>query len=299
MIGLLLAINYEVLPCKFGVDYEPVPQVVLQEMYDQEIAPYWSFQSHGLFQPTFTVREWKTAPTQTGWWQAMIDCVAAHNPPRATGYIIHSNQNIGIYSYGMAQVGLLIEGTTVQASAAVMLAAHVRAPDGISHEIGHMLALGHTNNSDNDYDAYDNPWDLMSNSWQYAVVYDRTRRQPKSLAAVHRKQLGWIEHSLALTSGTHEVQLVSVHDYGVQLVQVGPYSIERKKKQGYDAALPYEGVLVYNGVLLEDRSDFSSGPDSVLTFGETQTYSHMTVTVNNGFITVSIDPSLFHNGFEQ
>lgn len=283
-----------VLLCNLGDTYQPASP---QAIYDAEVAPYYAFQSDGKFQPSFVVAPWQQAGPQSTWWQAVDACVAAHNPPLVDGYVVQSSQNITTQSVATPNYWLTIQGQVVSVPLAFIRAGDMRNPALIAHEFGHMLGLGHTNNSDGDADTYDNPWDLMSGAFQYAVRYNTTGWKPKSLAAVHRKQLGWIEHSLTLTEGTHEVQLVPVGEFGVQLIQVGALSIEAKRRRGYDAALPYEGVVVYNGVLLEDAADYSNGPGSVLTFGETRMFGNVTVTVADA-VTVIVDPTLFNNGFE-
>jgi hypothetical protein len=42
----------------------------------------------------------------------------------------------------------------------------------VAHEVGHGFGLPHSNNYDNDPSPYDNPWDVMSNTWFKCGVVD-------------------------------------------------------------------------------------------------------------------------------
>jgi hypothetical protein len=296
-------IGFLVLLCGFGSTYQPASQATVAALYGSEIRPYWSYQSANRFTPAFDVRDWQIiqAQTQGEWVKAVNDCVAAHNPPLASGYIIQGSQNLLDYSVALPDMPLLIQGQPVRLPVAVMRSTDIINPASIAHEMGHMLWLGHTNNNDGDTDTYDNPWDLMSGAFTYAVQYGRTWTwKPKSLAAVHRHQLGWIDHVTTLTEGTHRVGLMPVGVYGTQLIQAGEYSLEAKRRYGGDAALPDEGVVVYKGVLLQDITDYSSGSDSVLTPGETGVYGNVTITVHSLYdLTVTVSNNLFNSGFEE
>lgn len=63
----------------------------------------------------------------------------------------------------------------------------------LAHEMGHAYGLPHSDNSDGDSDTYDNPWDVMSDSWRNAVQDGTYGTRPKHISTLQRDRLGWIE----------------------------------------------------------------------------------------------------------
>jgi len=72
----------------------------------------------------------------------------------------------------------------------------------LAHEMGHGFGLPHANNSDLDSDPYDNPWDVMSDSWHDATSDATFGTQPKHISTYQRDRLGWIDAARKLTIGT-------------------------------------------------------------------------------------------------
>ncbi len=74
----------------------------------------------------------------------------------------------------------------------------------LSHEMGHAYGLPHANNSDTDSDPYDNPWDVMSDSWNNAVGNATYGSLPKHINIYSRNRLGWVasERKLTVTAGS-------------------------------------------------------------------------------------------------
>lgn len=62
----------------------------------------------------------------------------------------------------------------------------------LSHEMGHAYGLPHANNSDDDSDTYDNPWDVMSDSWNNGVSNATYGTLPKHINIYSRNRLGWV-----------------------------------------------------------------------------------------------------------
>jgi M6 family metalloprotease-like protein len=69
----------------------------------------------------------------------------------------------------------------------------------LAHEMGHGFGLPHSNNSDLDSDPYDNPWDVMSDSWHDATSDATFGTQPKHISTYQRDRLGWIDAARKLT----------------------------------------------------------------------------------------------------
>ena len=63
----------------------------------------------------------------------------------------------------------------------------------LAHEMGHGYGLPHSDNSDGDDDTYDNPWDVMSDSWSNATWDSIYGSLPKHLNIVQRDRLGWVD----------------------------------------------------------------------------------------------------------
>lgn len=63
----------------------------------------------------------------------------------------------------------------------------------LAHEMGHGYGLPHSDNSDGDDDPYDNPWDVMSDSWRNAVSDPTYGTRPKHINIVQRDRLGWVD----------------------------------------------------------------------------------------------------------
>lgn len=74
----------------------------------------------------------------------------------------------------------------------------------LSHEMGHAYGLPHANNSDNDSDTYDNPWDVMSDAWNNGVSNATFGTLPKHINMYSRNRLGWVAaaRKRTITAGT-------------------------------------------------------------------------------------------------
>ncbi len=167
----------------------------------------------------------------------------------------------------------------------------------LAHEMGHGYGLPHSDNSDGDSDTYDNPWDLMSDAWRWAVTDGAYGLLPKYLAMYQRERLGWVApgHKRVVAADnhdTHEIVLeaAGVGDAaGVQLLvlampaQPDPYrtviyTLEARRRQGvYESALAGDAVIIHRiedyGIARSVDTDtpvanFSGNEGSMLKVGE-------------------------------
>ena len=130
----------------------------------------------------------------------------------------------------------------------------------LAHEMGHGYGLPHANNSDNDADPYDNPWDVMSSAWNNANQNPTYGAVAKHINVYHRNQMGWIDaaRKLEVVAGTQHtaVQLDRASLAGSsnrQMIVVRVpgqptsryYTVEARKKVGY-----YEPNLAGNAVII-------------------------------------------------
>jgi hypothetical protein len=130
----------------------------------------------------------------------------------------------------------------------------------IAHEMGHGFGLPHSNNSDGDGDPYDNPWDVMSGLWGFALYDPVYGVLGKHTISYHKDLLGWIapdEKFEVLHNGSHSFILdhlaaaTASNDRMAQIRMPGPvsYTVESRKQNGYDGALAAEAVLIHEVVL--------------------------------------------------
>lgn len=137
----------------------------------------------------------------------------------------------------------------------------------LAHEMGHGFGLPHANNSDGDSDPYDNPWDVMSDSWSNASGDATYGAQPKHINTYSRNRLGWIDAARKLTlsadSGVNGIVLDRASLIGslnTQMIVVtlpAPepathyFIIETRKKvagngfPGYESKLAGDAVIVH------------------------------------------------------
>ncbi|KAF1725999.1 metallopeptidase domain-containing protein [Pseudoxanthomonas japonensis] len=134
----------------------------------------------------------------------------------------------------------------------------------LAHEMGHGYGLPHSDNSDGDDDTYDNPWDVMSDSWSNAVGDTTYGTRPKHINIFQRHRLSWVDaprqQIVALADRTtRDITLDYAHLAGstnVQMLvlsmspQADPYAtvvytLEARKREG-----TYEGNLAGNAVII-------------------------------------------------
>ena len=126
----------------------------------------------------------------------------------------------------------------------------------IAHEMGHGFGLPHANNSDGDSSPYDNPWDVMSDAWHYAVVDGVYGNLGKHINSYHKSRLGWLEAGeLFVVPGQGFFRLTidplgsaTTSTYRMARVPISgsssvDYTVEVREAVGnYEAALPGNGA---------------------------------------------------------
>lgn len=130
----------------------------------------------------------------------------------------------------------------------------------LSHEMGHAYGLPHANNSDNDSDPYDNPWDVMSDSWNNGVPNATYGTLPKHINIYSRNRLGWVAAARKRTvnAGTAATSLTldraslpgSTNLQMITLAYPGQstryFTIEARKRTGdYENRLAGDAVIIH------------------------------------------------------
>jgi M6 family metalloprotease-like protein len=130
----------------------------------------------------------------------------------------------------------------------------------LSHEMGHAYGLPHANNSDNDTDPYDNPWDVMSSAWNNAVSNATYGALPKHISIYSRNRLGWVgaARKLAVVAGSSARSVVldraslpgSANTQMLTLTYPDQstryYTLETRKRTGnYENRLAGDAVIIH------------------------------------------------------
>ncbi|WP_334179168.1 hypothetical protein [Pseudoxanthomonas sp.] len=135
----------------------------------------------------------------------------------------------------------------------------------LAHEMGHGYGLPHSDNSDRDDDTYDNPWDVMSDSWSNAVGDTTYGTRPKHINIFQRHRLSWVDAPRQRIIGlgdltTREIVLDYAHlanSTNVQMLvlslspQADPYAtvvytLEARKREGtYEGGLAGDAVIIH------------------------------------------------------
>ena len=151
----------------------------------------------------------------------------------------------------------------------------------IGHEMGHAFGLPHSNNADGDSSPYDNPWDVMSDSWGYAMSDPTYGTVGKHTISFHKDSLGWItagRKAEVSTAGLFEFDIdhltdadtTNLHMVRVQIPGSSRfYTIEVRDRFGYDGNLPGFAVILHEvdfsreePAWLVDLEDPSNGGDA-------------------------------------
>lgn len=127
----------------------------------------------------------------------------------------------------------------------------------IGHEMGHAFGLPHSNNADGDSSPYDNPWDVMSDSWGYADHDSTYGTVGKHTITYHKDSLGWILAGRKAEVSSNGIfwfdidhltlaDTTNLHMVKVQIPgSTRFYTIEVRDQSGYDVGLPGFAVILH------------------------------------------------------
>lgn len=201
----------------------------------------------------------------------------------------------------------------------------------IAHEMGHGFGLPHANNSDDDGNPYDSPWDVMSAATGYATTDPTYGALGKHVNAYHKDSLGWFASARRFEAPDEsETSILLDHtalaqSSNYQLVRIPIdaerwYTVEARQRSGdYELRLPGDAVIVHSvdpgraepsWVVDADipPATFSDNPGTTWTVGETfhAPDRDLSVTVDEatttGFaVTIRVGPpiAIFEDGFES
>jgi M6 family metalloprotease-like protein len=150
----------------------------------------------------------------------------------------------------------------------------------IAHEMGHGFGLRHSNNADNDGYPYDNPWDVMSDSWSRALSHSTYGTLGKHTIAYHKDKLGWIPSGQRFevsADGRYwltidNLEMATVTNYRMAKIMIPSssrfYTVEVRDLVGYDGNLPGYAVIIHEvdegrqePAWLVDAENLSDGAD--------------------------------------
>lgn len=203
----------------------------------------------------------------------------------------------------------------------------------VAHEMGHAFGLRHANNSDGDWDMYDNAFDYMSRANGSLRNAGQLWSLPQSLHAQWRFELGWLDESqvLRLPTDLGEFDEVVRVDFdpasgGLQMVAVDLPGDEdlmltaRSPTTLDDSGLPEPAIFVHTYVWYRTEPLWvvdaalpvpttADSASSYFTPGETYTrgvgddvLTIRVLDVDTGGLRVQVslgpDPAVFGDGFE-
>jgi M6 family metalloprotease-like protein len=267
--------KYLTILCKFsGNSNEPGSNASYDAFFmgaSMSVASYWGEVSENRLNFTGSqVVGWLTLPHDSSYYfpigatdadltKLADDCTAAAdaqvNFTQFDGVIVQFNGSLGCCGWGGSRT-LSLDGQT-KSYGFVWLPPHGYPPRGVgfvSHEVGHSLGLPH---SGGPYGrTYDSKWDVMSSAHAYLDAATQ-KSFGATTVAYHKLLLEWIPASRTFVP-TAPVSSVIIE----RLTQSGPsnfqtaivpirgtadyYTIESRRRIGYDAMLPLEGVIIHH-----------------------------------------------------
>ena len=260
--------------CKFSdVSSEPESLSYFQNMYGSNypgLDHYWRELSYNIANVSgSTAVAWVNLPHPVSHYEtpeggdlnAMAeDCTEAADPyvyfPNYVGINMMFNAAFGPYAWGGSRY-FSLDGVSRRYSVTWEPPWGYNDICVIAHEMGHGFGLPHSNNADADGYPYDNPWDVMSNSWGYALYHSTYETLGKHTIAYHKDRLGWIGEGEKLdisSSGIYwatldHLALQSTSNYRMVTIQIPGssryYTLEVRDLEGYDGKLPGFAVIIH------------------------------------------------------
>jgi M6 family metalloprotease-like protein len=170
-----------------------------------------------------------------------------------------------------------------------------------AHEMGHALGLPH---SSGPYaQTYDSQWDVMSDPENCSPAHSTFGCTGSHTIAVHKDVLGWLPEGRRYDApvATRRTISIDAHEtpatgsnYLLALVPINVatglyYSVEVRRKAGYDSQVPFEGVLIHRLAMNNDRparvvdatvNDNTNDAGAIWTVGETFEDAEAGITVS-------------------
>ncbi|HET8898334.1 MAG TPA: hypothetical protein VFN09_06145 [Rhodanobacteraceae bacterium] len=270
------------LMCKFaGNSSEPKSKAYFSAMYGTaagELGDYWQQVSYGKINIAgSTAYGWASLPHPRSYYitgsgssqsanldQLFADCTAAFDAvvdfSQFVGVALVFNGDLDGYAWGGNRYASLDgQYKSWRVTWQPPWSYQNLAPS--AHEMGHGFGLPHANNSDQDSDPYDNPWDVMSDSWSNAIHSATYGSLPKHISIWSRDALGWIDASdkqvLAdngIWRGIHLSFAELGNPAGYREIRIQPpgapasryFTLEARQKAGdYDGNLAATAVIVH------------------------------------------------------
>lgn len=285
------SVHWSVLLCKYtNSGNPPKPISFYADMFVRQstdgLDNYWLSTSLGNvnFEES-VVKGWYTEPMTVAEAQAKAggpnphrgelvdDCVAAARNSPTGPYAIPSGDRVAVITfpavdqYGGSGRALLPDTVDV---------------GSMAHEVGHGLGLNHSFSDDPTFrDApwaqigeYDDQWDVMSYANVFARPTERFGNGGPGLDAYHMDRMGWLPRARIITFGTDGATsgtvtlaaLAHPEVSGALLVRVpfdasDPfhyYTVEYRRKGGWDSGLPRDIVLIHETVRHADGQYYST-----------------------------------------
>jgi hypothetical protein len=260
--------------CKFSdVSNEPQPLSYFQNMYASTypgLDHYWREVSYDKANVSgSTAVAWVNLPHPVSHYEtagggdlnAMVtDCTAAADAfvyfPDFVGINMMFNSTFGPYAWGGARY-LTLDGARKRYSVTWEPPWGYANSCVMAHEMGHGFGLPHSNNADGDDDTYDNPWDVMSDAWGWALLDSTYRYLGKHTIAYHKDMLGWIEEVEKLDIDSYGVYRATLDHLTLQstsnlrliTIQIPDssrfYTVEVRDLVQYDEKLPGFAVIIH------------------------------------------------------